>query len=147
MRRNKAKHDAVKVLTTAAAIAAITTGSVSAYASNFDGYNWIRVGGQQISIAALEDNPEFRERVIESFLNAETATVSIDGQLFEKGHHSTADSILTPFFEAPTVRDSVVARRLARTLRSRVIRRGQEEANLTPDGVLEDNIWWLPYEM
>ena len=135
MRRDKKKSGAVKVLTTAAAIAAITAGSVGAYASPGAGsYDWIEVGGRRIRIETLENDPAYRERVIEAFLNLDPIMASINGKLFNVSDLSTLGLIpIEP--EAPA--QPILRRNDARRLIRRVVDRRYDEGSAPVPGVPE----------
>ncbi|MCL2378037.1 MAG: hypothetical protein FWC77_02820 [Defluviitaleaceae bacterium] len=65
MRRKSKNGRTVKKLTVAAAIAVLSLGTVSAYADS--GFDYIRVGGQELRIDDLANNDSFRRSVIEAF--------------------------------------------------------------------------------
>jgi len=71
MRRNQKRKGLVKVLTAAAVVTALSTNSISVYASS--GYEWIQVGladgTGQTQLLSLEDlgNKMYRDQVIAAF--------------------------------------------------------------------------------
>jgi hypothetical protein len=89
----------VKVLTTAAAIAAITSGSITVYASQ--GYDYIRIGGPggtEIRIEALADNQAYRQSIIAAFNTAQPLHLrnEDDSRWTDASSLSSADGIFTP---------------------------------------------------
>lgn len=74
-RRTKKGSGLVKVLTAAAA-AAITTGTINVYASQ--NFQYISVDNEVIRIDALANNEAFRQRVIDQFNAANPVFVSTD---------------------------------------------------------------------
>ena len=74
MRRKSKSGRTVKKLTVAAAVAVLSLGTVSAYADS--GFDYIRVGGQELRIEDLANNDYFRRSVIEAFNAAEPVLVA-----------------------------------------------------------------------
>ena len=91
MRRKSNNGRTVKKLTVAAAIAVLSLGTVSAYADS--GYDYIRVGGQELRIEDLANNDYFRRSVIEAFNAAESVLVGgYNGDWIEVSANATFNS-------------------------------------------------------
>ena len=150
MRRSKNKTGAVKALTTAAAIAAITAGSIGVYASPGAGsYDWIEVGGRRIRIETLENDPTYRERVIEAFLNLDPIMANINGNLFNVSDLSTLGlTPIEPVAPAQPILRRNDARRLIRRAVDRSFDEGSAPAPAAPEapGIPGDGVdVWTPY--
>jgi phage-related baseplate assembly protein len=76
VRRTKKSSGLAKVLTATAAVAVISSGAVTAYATQ--GFEWIEIDndGQRISISQLMTNEAYRQRIIEAFNSANVSIVA-----------------------------------------------------------------------
>ncbi len=103
MRRRQSRAF-VKVLSVAAAFAAITSGTVMAYAA--DGYTAIQIGenGRKISIEELADS-SYRQSMINAFNSGDPIYIEdSDGKYYEISENATVDEgIFTPIEYIPYV--------------------------------------------
>ena len=98
-RKSKKGSRVVKTLTAAAAITVLSLGTVSAYADS--GFDYIRVGNQELRIEDLANDDYFRQSVIDAFNAAEPIIVHMadsdkyweisEGAAFENGFWNHID--------------------------------------------------------
>lgn|GEM_PF-2664223 len=106
MRRKKKRGGLVKTLTASALVAAITTGSINAYAAN--GFEAIVIGnpdgsGMRIEINDLRANAAYRQQIL-AYFNEAALPMSLeneDGYLFEMSLSATAEGIIDDDYLEP----------------------------------------------
>jgi len=100
MRRTKKKSKVVKVLTTAAIVTALSTGSLTAFAAPTIDADYIQVGAgpgsTRISITDFQADAAYRQKVMDAFHNADLVFVREAGS--EEWNEMSATATAGDFF-------------------------------------------------